>query len=116
MTVLILAAAVLGGFAALIYHRYFSLKDFDPVPGPWFDEYMEDWRVAHNIPKNEIRARQSSGIVKGRNGTFIYATDTPEWDRGWFESRGYHFPARWVTFESLRYYDGPAGQVVELDL
>lgn len=116
MIVYYLAGAILTALVCLIHHRYFSLREFEVVPGAWFDEYLEAWRVAHDIPKDEIGARLSSGIVKGRNGTYIFVTDTPEWDRGWFESRGYHFPTRWVTFESLRYYSGPAGQVVELDL
>lgn len=89
-----------------------SLHDFDLAPGPWFQAYLYDWMKAHGTldPTDA-----TSGIARGaESGDFIWATATPEWDRDWFHSHGWHFPAKWVPFYYLATSEGEPGDACTL--
>ncbi|OQW34549.1 MAG: hypothetical protein A4E20_11045 [Nitrospira sp. SG-bin2] len=86
------------------------LKKFPLAPGPWFKEYAGDYARQFNIPLNEVYEKMTSAVIEGTNG-FIWATETPEWDRDWFEECGYAFPKRWVPFSILKDIQGPPGPV-----
>lgn len=74
-----------------------NLVQPDLKPGPWFCYYLGDYLTAH--PGEEV---VRSHPVQIRTGSFIWATATPEWDRGWFEKRGFEFPAKWMPYGELR--------------
>lgn len=88
------------------------LMEFDLHPGPWFQCYLIDWMVAHNVTDPD---KATSGIAKGaESGDYIWATATPEWDRDWFNSHGWEFPAKWVPFYYLGNSIGDPGGPCQL--
>ncbi|MBB5167156.1 hypothetical protein [Mycobacterium sp. AZCC_0083] len=69
------------------------------APGPWFAYYTGDFMIAHETDT------VTSCLVELRDGTFLWATETPEWDREWFgEHLGWEFPERWVPYSALADY------------
>ena len=88
------------------------LEDFDLKPGAWFQVYLCDWMLAHNIIDPE---HVTSGIARGaESGDYIWATATPEWDNGWFNSHGWRFPQKWVPFHYLATSEGEPGDPCQL--
>lgn len=76
-----------------------TLSDMDLKPGAWFEVYLMDWMSAHSVNDPDDA---TSGIAKGADsGDWIWATATPEWDMGWFNSHGWRFPRKWVPFYYL---------------
>jgi hypothetical protein len=73
-----------------------DLQQPDLRPGPWYCYYLGDYLTAH---PNETVVRSSP--LELHDGSFAWATDSPEWDRGWFEKRGFAFPAQWVPYSQL---------------
>ncbi|WP_131822701.1 hypothetical protein [Mycobacteroides chelonae] len=73
-----------------------ELQEPDLTPGAWFCYYLGDYLVAH---PNEKTVKSS--VVELSTGEFVWATETPEWDRDWFEARGFNFPERWTLYSSL---------------
>ncbi|MBN7458613.1 hypothetical protein I3U64_00435 [Mycobacteroides abscessus subsp. abscessus] len=73
-----------------------ELKEPDLTPGAWLCYYMGDYLFAHPEEKT-VR----SAVIELSNGEFIWATETPEWDRDWFEDLGFNFPSRWTLYSSL---------------
>lgn len=89
------------------------LAEFDLRPGPWYQCYLIDWMLAHNVTNPDAA---TSGIAKGaESGEFIWATATPEWDLGWFNSHGWKFPEKWIPFEYLDYATGEPGGPCEIE-
>ena len=97
-----LAATVLGHFVQrwLADHDFNGLTTPDLRPGPWYCYYMGDYLAAHP----EVTAVKSA-VVELEDGVFVWATDTPEWDRGWFASRGWEFPDMWIPYDELQNLD-----------
>jgi hypothetical protein len=65
---------------------------------PWFPEYEEDWKkefTGHSL---------ESCFVREANGYWVWVTNTPMWDRSWFEARGWKFPTAWITGPSKTFY------------
>jgi hypothetical protein len=93
-----------------LYHGRYELMDSlfaDPRPyppvdnlvgSPWFIEYRSDWQKKY--PQFEC----ASKWVRDTDGVFVWVTNTPPFDRDWFESRGWRFPARWITGPSKFFY------------
>lgn len=76
-------------------------------PGPWFQSYLAEWKEDHGIYHNEYC---TSGIVTGEvTGDYIWVTATPEWDRDWFASRGFQFPAKWIEYKHMDKVVGEEG-------
>lgn len=73
-----------------------TLTQPDLKPGAWFCYYLGDYMTQH--PGENV---VSSSPVELRDGTFMWATNTPEWDRGWFGLRGHEFPNRWMPYNDL---------------
>lgn len=90
-------------------------EPFDLTPSGWWLDYAKAWGAAHDVPVEVLAAKITSAIVEGTNG-IIWATETPEWDRDWFNSRGYDFPTRWVPHSSLKNVPGVPGTPVRLDV
>lgn len=89
-----------------------SLYDFRLEPGPWFKFYLHDWMEAHGV-KNSDDAM--SGIVTGeKTGEYIWVTQTPEWDRKWFNDKGFRFPRKWVPFTMMQFVTGEPGDPAKL--
>lgn len=96
-------------------HTFFdinALRDFDVRPGSWFKAYLCDWMLAHNvIHPDDV----TSGIAMGaESGDYIWATATPDWDKGWFNSHGWRFPRKWVPFYYLATSEGEPGDPCKL--
>lgn len=72
------------------------LKEPDLTPGAWLCYYLGDYLVAHPGEKTV-----KSSVIELASGEFVWATETPEWDRDWFEARGFNFPERWTLYSSL---------------
>lgn len=70
-------------------------------PGPWFGYYQGDWMAAfghHDV---------TSAIVRMPDGSYIWATDTPEWDRDWFaDTLGWDFPEKWFPYTDFMNHQG----------
>lgn len=99
-----IVVGVITGFALAmardIYRHFKADPDLDglvpPIiePGPWFSYYAEDWAALQGEPI-------TSAII-AVDGRFVWATDTPEWDREWFAvEMGWEFPDEWVPYSSL---------------
>lgn len=96
---------------ALLALSFINFRPAFPVaPGAWFREYTADFIEHFDITQEEM----TSAVIEGTHG-YIWTTQTPEWDRDWFERHGYSFPKRWVPFEILEDYYGPPGTPVRLD-
>lgn len=117
MTILSCVVAFLITLAAtLFWKRFFGpLPEFPVQPGPWFGKYARDWARARNIREDEVYDHITSAVIDGTNG-YIFATETPEWDRGWFNKNGWEFPRRWIPMSALDDYQGFPGEVVKLDV
>ena len=89
------------------------LKEFPLKPGPWWRVYAAEYSQAFGIPIDEVI--KHSAIVEGTNGE-IWCTRTAEWDKAWFNKRGFLFPRRWIPYERLDGYQGAPGSVVRLDV
>lgn len=88
------------------------LRDFDLQPGNWFQAYLCDWMLDHNITDVQD---VTSGIARGaESGDCIWVTSTPEWDEKWFNAHGWKFPQRWVPFHYLADCGGEPGGPCEL--
>jgi hypothetical protein len=68
----------------------------DVRPGAWFCYYLGDFMTAH--PGQTV---VYSSPLELANGSFAWATNTPEWDRAWFAKHGHSFPAQWVRYDEL---------------
>lgn len=113
---IVLAALIPAALAISLIKRILALlPEFPIAPGPWFIQYGNDWAAAHGIPQWEAGERVTSAIISGSGG-FIWATQTPEWDREWFGKRNFEFPTRWIPFSALETYWGMPGEVVHLDV
>lgn len=89
-----------------------ELWDFDLQPGPWFKYYLSDWMEDHGVTETE---NAKSGIVTGaETGDYIWVTDTPEWDREWFNDKGFRFPRKWVPFSLMFAVIGEPGDPAKL--
>ena len=89
-----------------------ELKDVALVPGSWYEVYLNDWMEFFDIDDRDL---VTSGIVTGQeSGDYIWATETPEWDRDWFNDHGRRFPRKWVHFSALENVDGEPGSPVRL--
>lgn len=96
--------ALAAGLRWLTDHEWFKgielvgiiLTQPDLTPGAWYCYYLGDYMTEHP-GVTQVR----SPPVELRNGSFIWATETPEWDRGWFEKRGWEFPAQWIPYSQL---------------
>lgn len=95
--------------------RIKTYKDFPLKPGPWFMEYASDWGRHFGVKQDELNDKITSCLTEGTNG-YVFCTETPEWDREWFNKRGWQFPSRWVAFSILEDYWGTPGQAVRLDV
>lgn len=91
----------------------FRRKKFPLKPGPWYFNYAADYSANFGIPVHQVI---NHSAVVGATGGYAWATETPEWDRDWFNRRGYDFPARWLPYEILDGYQGVAGEPVRLDV
>lgn len=89
--------------------RYKLQNEFLPDPrpyppveaewgAPWFAEYQEEWR------KQYVNYTFDSGFVRDLGGTFIWVTNTPQWDRDFFDRKGWKFPYQWITGPSKTFY------------
>lgn len=84
-----------------------TLPEFNVQPGPWFKKYLNDWMEAFDV---DTRRAVTSGIVTGQvSGDYIWVTNTPEWDRDWFEENGFSFPSKWVRYECMNMVVGEDG-------
>ena len=106
---LLYAGAIVGLFGWLGRKKQepepIPLIPLDIRPGPWFRSYLSDWMDAHGaVYKDHV----TSGIVTGElTGEYIWVTATPEWDRDWFNARGFEFPHRWIEY---KYMDRVVGE------
>lgn len=73
-----------------------NLSPPDLRPGPWYCYYLGDYLTAHPT-ENVVH----SSPLELTTGVFIWATSTPEWDREWFEKRGFEFPAQWIPYSEI---------------
>lgn len=93
------SVAAVAVLASMMRQRPTVYEDFPVRPGPWFKEYLNDWMEAFDIDDTQ---RVTSGIATGEiSGDYIWVTETPEWDRAWFNERGYRFPRKWVPYRFL---------------
>lgn len=95
-----LAAAILAVGAAAAYAKDFltgGLVEADLAPGAWYCYYLGDHMSA--FPE---QLTVKSAVVQLPDNTWLWATDSPEWDRDWFARYGWEFPTQWVPFEALK--------------
>lgn len=105
--------AVVAFIAVNVAQRWRAIQTFDGhlspaeiAPGPWYAYYMGDYMVAFDT--DEIH----SAIVELKDGTYMWATQTPEWDRDWFEEHlGWEFPEKWVPYTDLAAHNLPATEL-----
>lgn len=94
-----LAAFILAiGSAAAYAKKYFrgGLVEADLTPGAWYCYYLGD-HLTDYPDQTVVR----SAIVQLPEGDWLWATDTPEWDRTWFAEYGWEFPSKWVPYAAL---------------
>lgn len=79
----------------------------DPRPQPpidhdsgavWFDDYEKAWKEAYPGYDN------GSCWVRDMNSHWVWVTNTPQFDRNWFDGKGWQFPAAWITGPSMEFY------------
>ena len=68
------------------------------VGAPWIDDYEKAWRAAY--PGYEPQ----SCFVRDDKGFWVWVTNTPQFDRDWFDNHGWQFPASWITGPSQEFY------------
>lgn len=97
----------LGNWHFIYRYKVFDrlLPDSRPQPpvdeksgAPWIDEYEKSWRAAY--PGYEPQ----SCFVRDEKGYWVWVTNTPQFDRGWFDKKGWQFPAAWITGPSQEFY------------
>lgn len=87
-------------------YRVFStfVPDFRPQPvagEKWYPEYANAWEEQYpDVPCRScwVRTEEAGETV------WVWVTDTPGFDRAWFDTQGWQFPAKWITAESLQFY------------
>ena len=65
---------------------------------PWIDEYKIQWREVYKGYEPQ------SCYVRDEKGFWVWVTNTPMFDREWFDSNGWQFPAVWITSPSQEFY------------
>ncbi|AJD82147.1 hypothetical protein COSMO_75 [Mycobacterium phage Cosmo] len=101
-------ANVLGRFLYVwrynLWDRVFPDKRPVPTPDPgWWIEYENAWV---NQFSREDTAHMGSW-VRAKQGYWVWVTDTPQFDRDFFDAHGFKFPPKWIT-QAMRdfYYIG----------
>lgn len=83
----------------IIFHDPRPHPPVDETDGaPWIDEYEADWK------KNFPGYNMASCFVRDAEGFWVWVTNTPQWDRDWFEKKGWRFPTAWITGPSKTFY------------
>lgn len=96
VTLITVPAAIV--VAAVVAYKYRSVDEVlgvalqqpDLTPGQWYWDYCADFFAKMSTVPRAAVAQDDGGL--------LWLTDTPEWDRQWFEARGFEFPARWMPF------------------
>lgn len=71
----------------------------DAIQGaPWIDEYNKAW--LEQFPGYS----PISQYVRDERGFWVWVTNTPQFDRNWFDGKGWQFPAAWITGPSQDFY------------
>jgi hypothetical protein len=99
-----LLAVAVGAATVFIAHSW-ARRQMEPVtltqpdltPGAWYCYYLGDYLT--DFPDEQYT---KACPVQWTDGEFVWATDTPEWDRDWFNAHGWEFPARWIPYEQLK--------------
>lgn len=91
----------------------FRRKKFPLKPGSWWLIYASDYSAYFGIPVDQVIKR--SAVIEATHG-YVWATETPSWDRDWFNKHGFHFPERWLPYGILDGYQGIEGEPVRLDV
>jgi hypothetical protein len=82
-----------------LYDVLFGDRRPQPEPGgDWYGEYAKDWYAQFESTSNR------SCWVRDERGYWVWCTDTPIFDRDWFDEQGWQFPAKWITYGSLDFY------------
>lgn len=90
-------------------YRYKALKTLLPDPrpqppiddlvgAPWIDEYNKAWK--EQFPGYT----PISEYVRDERGFWVWVTNTPQFDRNWFDGKGWQYPAAWITGPSKEFY------------
>lgn len=91
-------------------YRYTVLRILFPDPrpqppisvniggAPWIDEYNKAWR--EQFPGYT----PISQYVRDEKGYWVWVTNSPQFDREWFDKQGWQFPAAWITGPSQEFY------------
>lgn len=92
----------LGKWHYVYRYRVYTLlvPDFrpQPIPGAWFADYAKAWQDQYEgFPVH-------STWVRDENGYWVWVTDTPGFDRVWFDKMGWQFPARWIPVSAQAFY------------
>ena len=91
----------LGKWHYVYRYRLFSAicPDFrsQPVPGEWFTDYKRAWEANYTTPCR-------SAWVRDERGYWVWVTDTPGYDRSWFDNHGWQFPAKWIPAGAKDFY------------
>jgi len=62
-------------------------------PGKWWQRYYSQWLDAHDAFRKD-RDIDPGGWARGDDGNEWWLTDTPDWDREWFNGQGVQPPPR----------------------
>jgi hypothetical protein len=78
-------------------------RPYPPIPGEvggvdFWTGYNKAWHKA--FPTGALR----STWVRDEDGYWVWVTDTPQWDRDYFDLHGYRFPTAWITGPSKEFY------------
>ena len=106
---LFIVAPLAGGALGGLLYRFKVLKALLPdnrpqppiddlVGAPWIDEYNTAWKK--EFPGYE----PISNYVRDERGFWVWVTNTPQFDRNWFDEHGWQFPAAWITGPSQEFY------------
>lgn len=68
------------------------------VGAPWISEYNAAW------VKEYPGYTPASEYVRDQRGFWVWVTNTPQFDRNWFDEKGWQFPAAWITVNSKAFY------------
>ena len=99
---------VMGKWHFIWRYKFYNAVLGDPRPQPpvgqegstWFAQYAADWRQAFS----EFGTDTTSCWVRDKAGYWVWVTDSPQFDRNWFDDHGWRFPAAWITSEAKRFY------------
>lgn len=97
---------ILGKWNYIWKYKFLDRVTGDPRPTPpvgdngsaWFAEYEKAWLAEY--PGHTI----SSCWVRDEKGFWVWVTDTPLFDRKWFDDKGWRFPIAWITSPSKKFY------------